>query len=234
MCSTNAMLLWFPSQRQIISSYFHRTLLKRWNCIFTGCRQQESYRKPLNVIIMSGQKHGARPLMVSSVQLKALTGLNKTNTHSSKKKTLHKRDYKQEQKYEVSLQTPGKKPGQAEQLHYLKQHSSETVSLSLKLFLKTPPPYTPDFLVYLKFHHCFSTSSLYIFCMFMPGANFNIGFCFFCMVKECSHKQTLYTRSCQIGLVFISSFSNIPVTMTFRYICHIYYEFLTYIFHPKM
>lgn len=40
---------------------------------------------------------------VSSVQLKALTGLNKTNKHITKKKTLHKRDYKKEQKNEVSL-----------------------------------------------------------------------------------------------------------------------------------
>lgn len=70
-------------------------------------------------------------------------------------------------------------PGQAQELHYLKQHSSETVSLSLKLFLKTLSPYTPDFLVYLKFLQGFSTSSFYICCMFMLGANFNMGFCFF-------------------------------------------------------
>lgn len=40
---------------------------------------------------------------VSVVQLKALTGLNKNNKTSSKKKTLYKRDYKQEEKHEVPL-----------------------------------------------------------------------------------------------------------------------------------
>lgn len=40
---------------------------------------------------------------VSSVQLKALTRLNKSNKHGTKKKTLHKREHKQEQKYEVPL-----------------------------------------------------------------------------------------------------------------------------------
>lgn len=124
--------------------------------------------------------------------------------------------------------------GQAQELHYLKQHFSETLSLSLKLFLKTSPPYTPDFLVFLKFHQCFSTSFFYICWMFILGANFNMGFCFFWMVKECSHKQTLYTHSYQMCLVFISSFRNIPVMMTFRYISHIYDGFLTNVFHPKM
>lgn len=41
--------------------------------------------------------------LVSAVQLEALTGLNKNNKNSSKKKTLYKGDYKQEEKHEVPL-----------------------------------------------------------------------------------------------------------------------------------
>lgn len=116
---------------------------------------------------------------ITSVQLKALTGLNKTNKHSSKKKALHKRAYKQEQKYEASLQTPGKTVVPTWSSPATALSKTALLSLLLKLSLKTPPPYTPNFLVYLKFHQCFSTSPFYICWMFMPGANFNMGFCFF-------------------------------------------------------
>lgn len=126
-------------------------------------------------------------------------------------------------------------PDQAQELHYLitallRNHLFYLWSCFLRHLLHIPL----TFWFYLKFHQCFSTSSFYSCWMFMPGADFNMGFCFFWMAKECHHKQTLYTHSYKMCSVFISSFRNVPVMMTFRCICCIFNEFLTNVFHANM
>lgn len=107
MCNTMAMLT--VSFSEITSSYFHRTLLKGGTASSLDAGNRNYATKPLNVITVSCQNQPLMPqpkmsfismafCQVSFVQLKALTGLNKTNKHSSKNKTLHKKDYKKEQK----------------------------------------------------------------------------------------------------------------------------------------
>lgn len=163
---------------------------------------------------------------VSAVQHRALTGLNKNNKNSTKRKCCtkgiisRKINIRYLFRFQVKLLFP---PDQTQGQHYLIQHSSETIS-SISCFLRKFSHIPMTF----WFNLCFINISLVLPSTFAGWLCQKLSLTqllHFCTTKK--KQDTFYTHSYKTYSVFISSFRNLPDATSFGYNGSIYHESLT-------